>query len=166
MDPVISWPTHPRKQEAGEVPLRHRTSVSPLPNRKVRSPPSVHVPSLIRPALGPLECEALQQVCGLGESSARQVLERMPRPVAYTTVMTTLTRLHRKGFLNCRASGRTFFYSSRLSSAQLELQLARDLARALMGCDHVQPHELATTIVETMRVERPQLWQELKRALL
>jgi predicted transcriptional regulator len=112
-----------------------------------------------------LECEVLQQVCGFGESTARQVLERMPRPLAYTTVMTTMTRLYRKGLLNCRLSGKTFLYNSRLSAAQLEMQLARDLVEALVACDEVQSQELAAAIVEALRRKRPQLLQELKRAL-
>jgi predicted transcriptional regulator len=107
----------------------------------------------------------LQQVCGFGESTARQVLDRIARPLAYTTVMTTMTRLYRKGLLSCRLSGKTFIYGSRLSVAQLELQLAHDLVKALVACDAVQTQELAAAIVEAIRSERPQLLQELKRAL-
>ncbi len=166
MDAIISWPGYASKPGAN-ASLRRRTNLAPAIRRRknTKLPPSADVPSLIRPVLGPLECEVLQQVCGFGESTVRQVLERISRPLAYTTVMTTMTRLYRKGLLSCRLSGKTFFYSSRLSAAQLEMQLAHDLVKALVACDAVQSQELAAAIVEAVRLERPQLLQELKRAL-
>ena len=165
MDPVISWPSPPREQHSDEKPPRRKTSPSSSRKRRLTAAPAVEVPSLIRSALGPLECEVLRQMCGFGESTAREVLHRIPRPLAYTTVMTTMARLYRKGLLGCRMSGKTFVYRSRLSSAQLEMQLAHDLVRALVSCDGIQNQDLAAAMVEAMRRERPQLLQELKQAL-
>ena len=166
MDSIVSWPGHPAKQATTAMP-RRGTNLAPAIRRRknTRLPPSADVPSLIRLALGPLECEVLQQVCAFGESTARQVLERISRPLAYTTVMTTMTRLYRKGLLSCRMSGKTFFYSSRLSAAQLQIQLARDLVRALVACKDVPGQELAAAVVEAMHQERPEMLQELNRAM-
>jgi len=40
--------------------------------------------------------------------------------IAYTTLMTTLDRLHRKGVLLRTKQGRAFFYQPRLSRAEFE----------------------------------------------
>jgi predicted transcriptional regulator len=45
-----------------------------------------------------------------GPLSPRQVRERLGRDLAYTTVMTTLSRLHAKGVLTRRMAGRGFVY--------------------------------------------------------
>ena len=51
--------------------------------------------------LGPLEEEVMEAVWGLGEVTVRDVLAVLERsrPVAYTTVMTTMARLADKGML-------------------------------------------------------------------
>ena len=166
MNSIISWPAHPPEPDSAETPLRGKTAFAVRKQKKfAKRLPSASVPSLIKPALGPLECEVLQQVCGNGELSARQVLERIPRPLAYTTVMTTLSRLYRKGWLDCRAPGKTFLYSSRLGSAQVETQLARDLLRALARCRSTPIHELVEAIIETVGGDYPELLAELQRAL-
>jgi len=50
-----------------------------------------------------------------GESSVRAVAYRLDRPRAYTTVMTTLDRLFKKGLLDRRKEDRAFLYSPRMS---------------------------------------------------
>ena len=82
----ISWPTHPPKQDSAAMPLRGKKPVPAIRKQEkfAKPSPSVDVPSLIKPALGLLQCEVLQQLCSFGKSTARQVLERMPRPLAYT----------------------------------------------------------------------------------
>jgi predicted transcriptional regulator len=165
MDAMISWPAQPRKPDPAKTPVRRKILASRI--HKPKNSPSlpIEVPSLIRPALGPLECEVLEQVCGFGESTARQVLERMPRHLAYTTVMTTLTRLHRKGLLDCRVSGRTFLYRSRLYASQVEVQLARDLVPALIACRFTPVQAIVHVVVETIERDYPELLRELQQAL-
>ncbi len=65
--------------------------------------------------LGHLEITILEVLWGRGESNVREVAESLDRPLAYTTVMTTLDRLFKKGLLDRRKSERAFFYSPRLS---------------------------------------------------
>ena len=57
-------------------------------------------------ALGHLEFGVMEILWELGESSVRDVRERLNRPLAYTTVMTTLERLHKKSLLGRRRVGR------------------------------------------------------------
>jgi predicted transcriptional regulator len=123
------------------------------------------MPSLIKPSLGPLESEVLGIVCKFGESSGRQVVKRLTRPLAYTTVMTTLSRLYNKGFLNCRVCGKSFFYTSRLTEPQIELQLARDLVRRLVQCERANASEIAAIIKDELHREDRRLHDELQRAM-
>jgi predicted transcriptional regulator len=58
-----------------------------------------------------------------GESNVRDVAEKLDRPLAYTTVMTTLDRLFKKGLLERRKLDRAFIYSPRLSRQAWEREL-------------------------------------------
>jgi predicted transcriptional regulator len=60
-------------------------------------------------ALGSLESEVLAVVCESGSSSSvGDVRDRLSRPFAYTTVMTTLDRLYKKDLLERQKTGRRF----------------------------------------------------------
>jgi len=61
-----------------------------------------------------------------GEGNVRDVAERLARPLAYTTVMTTLDRLYKKGLLERRKSERAFLYSPRYSRLEWEQKRAGD----------------------------------------
>jgi predicted transcriptional regulator len=80
--------------------------------------------SLWRPQnLGPLESEVLRILSINGEGSVRDVLNQLDRPLAYTTVMTTLDRLFKKGLLDRHMADRSFRYvpsDQRLRRAQSE----------------------------------------------
>jgi predicted transcriptional regulator len=79
----------------------------------------------IQPLIGPLEREAMQVLWSAGELSVREVMQKLPQTLAYTTVMTTLARLFTKGLLKRRAQDRKFLYSPRLTMEQWQQQAAR-----------------------------------------
>ena len=54
-----------------------------------------------------------------GELRVRDVHERFQARLAYTTVMTTMDRLYKKGLLERRKEGRAFVYSARVTRRQL-----------------------------------------------
>lgn len=68
-----------------------------------------------------------------GESNVRDVAENLERPLAYTTVMTTLDRLFKKGMLERRKSDRAFLYSPRLSRKDWERQRAGELVAGFLA---------------------------------
>lgn len=68
-----------------------------------------------------------------GESNVRDVAERVDRPLAYTTVMTTLDRLFKKGLLDRRKAERAYIYAPRLSRQDWERQVAGELVAGLSG---------------------------------
>ena len=82
--------------------------------------------------LGELEASLLEQVWDAGEVSVRDLHQRDGSHLAYTTVMTTLDRLYKKGLLRRRKDGRAFFYSAAITRAQFAEAVARH-AIAVMG---------------------------------
>ncbi len=63
-------------------------------------------------ARGALEREVLATLAAsTGPQTAQQVLDALGDDLAYTTVMTTLSRLHSKGALERVAVGRAYAYS-------------------------------------------------------
>lgn len=77
----------------------------------------------------PLELQCLKVLWMLGEGNVkdvRQVLSES-RPLAYTTVMTLLDRLQRKGGVARRKVGRSFVYQPVLSRESLRRIAVREL---------------------------------------
>lgn len=65
------------------------------------------------PHLTPAEFELMEILWAMGEGSVQEVLDRRPprRNLAYTTVMTVLDKMRKKGILNRRKRGKAFLYS-------------------------------------------------------
>ena len=89
--------------------------------------PSTDAFSTAAPILGHLEITVLEILWDRGESNVHEVVEKLDRPLAYTTVMTTLDRLFKKGLLERRKSERAFFYSPRLSRHNLNTSVRATL---------------------------------------
>ena len=82
--------------------------------------------------LGALETQVMDEVWRHGgELPVRDVHAAFPR-LAYTTVMTTMDRLYKKGLLERRKDGRAFLYSARLTRQQLDLSAGAGLIRGLL----------------------------------
>ena len=77
--------------------------------------------------LPPLELEAMKALWQLGEGTVREVRLEIAtrRPLAYTTVMTLLDRLARKGAVARRKEGRSHVYYP-LISREAALEVAVD----------------------------------------
>ncbi len=69
----------------------------------------------IPPVLHELESEVMEELWEDGEASVRSVMEALNRRAskdrAYTTYMTIMARLHKKGLLVRRREGKTDFYA-------------------------------------------------------
>jgi predicted transcriptional regulator len=76
--------------------------------------------------LGPLEQRVLNALWShRGDARVRDLHPSFPE-LAYTTLMTTLDRLHRKGVLERVAHGRAFAYRARLTRAEAVLSFLVD----------------------------------------
>jgi predicted transcriptional regulator len=77
----------------------------------------------------PLELACLKALWSLREGKVRAVQEVVARsrPLAYTTIMTVLDRLVRKGKLNRRKVGRAFVYAPEASRDSMRRAALREL---------------------------------------
>ena len=98
-----------------------------------------------------LELECLKALWTLGEANVRDVLAALVRPLAYTTVMTILDRLARRGCVGRRKVGRGFIYCAVLSRDSVRSVALQDLIDCLFdGSDESLHHFLqARTPVAT-----------------
>jgi predicted transcriptional regulator len=85
--------------------------------------------------LGELE-SAVMEI--LWQESARCVTEvedelRKARNIAHTTVLTTLDRMFRKGYLRREKQGKAFVYSARYSRDEFEREMAQEVLGALLN---------------------------------
>src|SRR5271154_311042 len=80
----------------------------------------------------PLELECLKALWGIGEGTVRDVREILVgnRNLAYTTVMTVLDRLEKRGGVSRRKQGRSFIYAPKLSRDALRRLAVRELTEA------------------------------------
>lgn len=69
--------------------------------------------------LGPLERRMLEEVWSRKSLTVRELLADGKIDLAYTTVMTTLDRLFKKGLLDRSEEGRAFRYSARCTPAEV-----------------------------------------------
>lgn len=77
--------------------------------------------------LGALETEMMERIWRSGETSVREVHTEFAQRLAYTTVMTTMDRLYKKGMLQRRKVGKAFLYVALLTEQEYREQLAHHL---------------------------------------
>jgi predicted transcriptional regulator len=74
------------------------------------------------PPLHELEAEVMEEVWTQGEATVRTVMDALNRRTtkarAYTTYMTIMARLNKKGVLDRRREGKTDFYAPKLDRAE------------------------------------------------
>lgn len=124
-------------------------------------------------ALGNLERKTLGEIRRQKEASVRQIFVAFNEEMAYTTLMTTLDRLYKKGLLKRRKDGRAFLYSPRFSVAELERNLAHDFIGSLLDAENTQIEPILSCIVEAVSErdfvlldDLERLVQEKRRAIL
>ncbi len=114
-------------------------------------------------SLGKLERETINEVWKQKEVSVRCVETALGERVAYTTIMTTLDRLYKKGLLTRRKEGRAFLYSARYSPEELERGVTEDVISSLLdaGTERVEP--VLACIVDAVSEHDRVLLDDLER---
>lgn len=97
-----------------------------------------------------------------GESTVRAVVDRLGRPLAYTTVMTTLDRLFKKGMLDRRKEDRAFFYTPQLTKVQWETKRAGDLLADILNVEKPSKDLLISCLVDAVGSQDATLLDELE----
>ena len=111
----------------------------------------------LRAALFDLEADIMEVVWSkdwkeFAVADVQRELERK-RDIAYTTVMTTVGRLHEKGLLSRERDGKRYVYRPCMSRDEFAEVMARDLFGTLSGLGHEQAIALLVDQVADSDVE-------------
>lgn len=90
--------------------------------------------------LGELEAEIMELVWMLGETTVREVHHALlkGRDIAYTTVMTVMTRLAEKGILTREADGNAYLYRPSMSREVFVSEMVGEVLDALLASHSTQ----------------------------
>lgn len=111
--------------------------------------------------VGPLEHQLMQALWERGSATVRELMDAGALPLAYTTVMTTLDRLYKKGLLDRTAEGRAFRYEPRQSREELQRSAAVHGIRQLLSSGPASSLPLSY-LVEALGEQDAQLLDELQ----
>lgn len=117
------------------------------------------------PALGSLEFELMELLWSGNPCSVGEALAHLARPLAYTTVMTTLDRLYKKGLLNRRKSQRAFVYSARLSRREWDRRRAGALVGEFLSGPRPSHDLLLSCLLDAVGRHDPGLLDELEKKI-
>jgi predicted transcriptional regulator len=113
--------------------------------------------------IGPLEARVIERLwASPGPSTVRDLQPDFPN-TAYTTLMTTLDRLHRKGLLERSKIGRAFHYRPRYSREELASEVARRSFERLLGSGAAGLRPILSTLVDTVSQRDAEALDELER---
>ena len=112
--------------------------------------------------LGPLEQQVLDVLWARGsEQTVRELHAAFPS-LAYTTLMTTMDRLYRKGLLERVRVGRAFAYRPRLERDQMAVALAGDAMETIWPRDREALRPMMSCFVDLVERHDPALLDELE----
>jgi BlaI family transcriptional regulator, penicillinase repressor len=85
--------------------------------------------------LAPLELDCMNTLWPMGEGTVREIRDRLAprRPRAYTTIMTIMDRLARKGVVERRKVGRAYMYRPNLSAEDARAQALSQVVENFFG---------------------------------
>jgi predicted transcriptional regulator len=95
--------------------------------------------------------------------SASDIYRAFDERTAYTTWMTTLDRLFKKGLLTREKDGRAYIYSPRVSREEFERGVAEDVLGDLLGRSGGGAEPLLACIVDAVSDHDRALLDELQR---
>lgn len=115
--------------------------------------------------LGSLELELMEILWLHGENSVRDVVPKLSRPLAYTTVMTTLDRLFKKGLLDRHKSDRAFVYSPSFSRQEWERRRAENLVAGFLSGPHPSRELLLSCLLDAVGEHDASLLDDLEKKI-
>ena len=85
--------------------------------------------------LAPLELDCMNTLWPLGEATVREIRDRLAerRARAYTTIMTIMDRLARKGIVERRKAGRKYVYRPKLSAEEARAHALEQVLENFFG---------------------------------
>ena len=116
-------------------------------------------------SLGALEREVMSIAWECGEVNVRDACARLGTPVAYTTMMTTMDRLFKKGLLARRKSGRAFVYRATATREELEGAVATELVHSLFERPGGASLPILSSLVDAVSDRDRALLDDLQRLI-
>ncbi len=85
--------------------------------------------------LAPLELDCMNTLWPMGEGTVREIRDQLAarRPRAYTTIMTIMDRLARKGVVDRRKVGRAYTYRANVSADEARAQALGQVVENFFG---------------------------------
>src|SRR5271156_2651817 len=85
--------------------------------------------------LAPLELDCMNTLWPIGQGTVREIRDLLAarRPRAYTTIMTIMDRLARKGIVERAKSGRAYIYRPRLTAEEARAQALGQVLESFFG---------------------------------
>jgi predicted transcriptional regulator len=117
----------------------------------------------LQAALGPLERAVMDTMWRGGRLSVREVQAQLANPAAYTTVMTTLDRLYKKGLVQRRRDGRAFLYSAAVERHELEASMTTGLLSGMLSSGPGATRPFLSNLVDAVGDSDNALLDELER---
>lgn len=111
---------------------------------------------------GPLEWRVLECLWQRPEPGSVRDLQPQFPEIAYTTLMTTLDRLFRKGVLTRVKRGRAFLYETALTRPEFESARAADALRTAIASDEASLTPLMSFFVDAVSERDSELLDELE----
>jgi predicted transcriptional regulator len=120
---------------------------------------------LVDSGLGALEREVMAIAWNTAEISVRDVCRQLSSNVAYTTAMTTMDRLYKKGLLSRQKVGRAFIYRAAATRDEMENSVTTELVQSLLDHDGAQPLPILSSLVDAVSDCDRALLDDLERLI-
>jgi predicted transcriptional regulator len=113
--------------------------------------------------LGSLQSEVMDLVWQRKEATVAQLVEIIGRrrPVTYTTILSAVQKLERKGWLKHRSEGRAYVYTATRNRSEVGRRTLSELLRTAFSGD---PRLLLASLLEDVRLSDADL-KELRRLI-
>lgn len=115
--------------------------------------------------MGPLEIDVMEVIWRLGTGNVRDVVELLERKLAYTTVMTTLDRLYKKGLLSREMNERAFTYSAKVTREEWDRRRAGEMMAGFLAGPEESHHLLLSCLVDAVGTHDAMLLDELEKKI-
>lgn len=113
--------------------------------------------------LGPLERRVLENFAQLERTNVKGMVDALGDEFAYTTVMTTLDRLFKKGYLDREMLGRAYFYSMRVTQEEMLIGQLGDAITRLIDNATRSAEPVLASIVDSVGDRDRKLLDDLER---
>jgi predicted transcriptional regulator len=150
---------------ADEVEKKKTNGNMAISNAKILGRPMLASRTAHQQSLGPLEIDVMEVLWKAGDSTVREVAGKLRSNHAYTTVMTVLDRLFKKGLLDRRKSSRAFVYSPHLSGQEWERQRTRYLISGLLAGPQSSRKLFLSSVVDAISQHDIILLEQLEKEI-